>query len=508
MSGAALNAQVTIGKDKSPEPFSVLELVSNSRGLRLPQMTTAQRQALVFTGHENEAMGLQIFNTTTKCVETWNGTAWIAVCGPIVIIPNNKGGDPWATTKWIGAFWKDSQRGERIIASKGNAGDTWIAEIAEPNGTGAWLTLDDNGGYDRNLWTATPGNAESYQLPATRVTSISGTGDILFRIGATGINTQTDGSYNTNRKPRYAKVLVKINNDTPDTIFCRQGESADYVFRKTDIAKGTFTLARNLAAKFSPYNLTDRDLSETTLYHQTAPRDGEFVNFPTQAGAFWQWGTDKTTTSNGKTFADYVRMAYHPTNPTTAPATWDSDRTYPDVNDTWDEFTGSDRLETCPSGWRRPMVGDTIYLHEPQAASGSELMQSLFYVTFNDANHNIHSDNYRYWGYYADGYFDRRPIESSANSYSNTTVSANSKNVAYIGLLYTNPASGTSLFMPAAGLRDPNDGKLSELGSNGYCWSSSAVDPNYSWSLSFHNIHTHQGQSHHSFGFSVRCVAE
>jgi formylglycine-generating enzyme required for sulfatase activity len=93
MSGAAMNAQVTIGKDKSPEPFSVLELISNdTRGLRLPQLTQKERNALVltFAGHETEALGLQIFNTSTKCVETWNGVEWIQACdgvAPLIITP-------------------------------------------------------------------------------------------------------------------------------------------------------------------------------------------------------------------------------------------------------------------------------------------------------------------------------------------------------------------------------------------------------------------------------------
>jgi hypothetical protein len=87
MSGAALNAQVTIGQDKSPEPFSVLELISNNaRGLRLPQLTTVQREALNLSAlnepQKTMAMGLTIFNTTTGCVETWNGTVWISQCGP------------------------------------------------------------------------------------------------------------------------------------------------------------------------------------------------------------------------------------------------------------------------------------------------------------------------------------------------------------------------------------------------------------------------------------------
>jgi hypothetical protein len=85
-------AQVTIGGKKIPSPFSILELISGSesntgnRGLRLPQLTTEERETLEDTDDfQNEktdkAVGLQIFNTTTRCVETWNGTKWIQSCG-------------------------------------------------------------------------------------------------------------------------------------------------------------------------------------------------------------------------------------------------------------------------------------------------------------------------------------------------------------------------------------------------------------------------------------------
>jgi hypothetical protein len=74
-------AQVTIGSLDNPQPFSILELVSGgTKGLRLPHMTASQRNKLSLTGNA-AAQGLQIFNTTTECVETWNGTKWIAACG-------------------------------------------------------------------------------------------------------------------------------------------------------------------------------------------------------------------------------------------------------------------------------------------------------------------------------------------------------------------------------------------------------------------------------------------
>ena len=83
-----VNAQVTIGDNKAPETFSALELISNeTRGLRLPQMTTQQRIDMEATeefqaNKSTEAMGLQIFNTSKLCVETWNGVKWIEQCAP------------------------------------------------------------------------------------------------------------------------------------------------------------------------------------------------------------------------------------------------------------------------------------------------------------------------------------------------------------------------------------------------------------------------------------------
>ncbi|MDR1562500.1 MAG: hypothetical protein LBS54_05380 [Dysgonamonadaceae bacterium] len=84
LSAGVVKAQVTIGATTDPHSFSILELVSGGeRGLRLPQMTTEERDALTATLTGNsKAQGLRIFNTTTKCVETWNGTKWIQSCAP------------------------------------------------------------------------------------------------------------------------------------------------------------------------------------------------------------------------------------------------------------------------------------------------------------------------------------------------------------------------------------------------------------------------------------------
>jgi len=94
-------AQVTIGEQKPPQSFSVLELISNAqRGLRLPQLTSDERDAITTAAFKanDKAEGLTIFNTTTKCVETWNGTIWINRCegtpaDPRDLYPQDKSGN-------------------------------------------------------------------------------------------------------------------------------------------------------------------------------------------------------------------------------------------------------------------------------------------------------------------------------------------------------------------------------------------------------------------------------
>ena len=79
LSSLCLQAQVTIGSGKIPEAFSILEIVSGGEGgLRLPQLTTAERDGLTFSG--DVAKGLTIYNMSTDCLDYWNGTKWISLC--------------------------------------------------------------------------------------------------------------------------------------------------------------------------------------------------------------------------------------------------------------------------------------------------------------------------------------------------------------------------------------------------------------------------------------------
>jgi len=82
---SALKAQVTIGDFIAPQKFSVLEFITTKAtgGLRLPQMQTSERDAITTDEFKADplAKGLMIFNTTTNCVDIWNGYEWIEFSG-------------------------------------------------------------------------------------------------------------------------------------------------------------------------------------------------------------------------------------------------------------------------------------------------------------------------------------------------------------------------------------------------------------------------------------------
>ncbi len=74
-----LSAQVGVNADNSaPDPSAMLDVKSTTRGVLIPRMTNAERDAI-----ENPALGLIIYNTEDKYVQLYDGTNWT------ILIPNN-----------------------------------------------------------------------------------------------------------------------------------------------------------------------------------------------------------------------------------------------------------------------------------------------------------------------------------------------------------------------------------------------------------------------------------
>jgi uncharacterized protein (TIGR02145 family) len=77
---------------------------------------------------------------------------------------------------------------------------------------------------------------------------------------------------------------------------------------------------------------------------------------------------------------------------------------------------------------------------------------------------------------------------------------------------YTNYSAGmmfgSELMLPAAGLRNTNNGALNDRGDYGYYWSSTEGGSSSAWLLYFYSSNAGTYYSSRTNGRSVRCVAE
>lgn len=118
-------------------------------------------------------------------------------------------------------------------------------------------------------------------------------------------------------------------------------------------------------------------------------------------------------------------------------------------------------------------------------------------------------------GFYADGFFDRRPIKmGSADGSYPYCVSSGNAQAAYLGILVYNEANNASVFFPSAGRRQNKDSSLEFAGQTGYYHTasiaaSSAEDPHAVWSMSLGKW-PNPGLMYQlpTFGQSIRCVRD
>ncbi|GHV48102.1 hypothetical protein FACS1894181_03000 [Bacteroidia bacterium] len=78
-----VKAQVGINTEK-PNPLTVLDVVSNDRGMLIPRLTEAERNAMSVS-LDKSTNSLLIFNTTENCYNFWNNDEreWKSLCGNI-----------------------------------------------------------------------------------------------------------------------------------------------------------------------------------------------------------------------------------------------------------------------------------------------------------------------------------------------------------------------------------------------------------------------------------------
>jgi|GEM_PF-2288679 len=419
---------------------------------------------------------------------------------------------PYGLIPYVGAFWKAGQTGERLIRmprmSNGTIDGVWTAQVIQGKD---WIRLDTVMTKDLNVgWRTdvTPneanvenGNSPGFETNLARqlstvstfvsgvVSTSAGKDQIYFRIGANSKYTPTP-----TEPARYGMLLLTYGNNTyRHRIWIRQGEDPDFLMRPENPSNSTgFTrTTRPKARKFSPYNLTAATLNQSVdIPGNRVVNPGKFTNYPSQAGAFFQWAND-----------NYPRYAWSPVTPgiTGTASLWNA---Y--ASGLWTDILNTH--ESCPPSFRRPTDGATnVTVSFPLSASNmdlSEMRQSLYILPQDGINNNSVNT---IWGYYADGFFDRRAINVTSG-YDKTTVSTGNDSVAYVGRLFYNPTNFASLFFPATGIRASNGGALSSTGESSKYWSSSYTSGTDGWDLTISNSLVSQLNDTRSYGHPIRCV--
>jgi len=434
---------------------------------------------------------------------------------------------PFVPYMYIGAFWKANQTGERLIryvrptgdkATMADGGWTAVVLVGEE-----WITVDTVMTSDPNVGWRTdripnetlvangndPGFDDTYKV--NNNVWVSGYMDanhpqIYFRIGLKSKFTDSP-HYSPNPDfvntfpARYGIIILRYKNDTyTQRIWIRQGEDADYVFRNGDPVTGI--PSRTVCKRYSSYNTTAQYLNQAVDIQGAAPavNPGKFTEYPTQAGAFFQWASDANK-----------RFGWHPYIPNGSTGNWVTQG-----NDNYWAVASAEH-ETCPAGYHRPHDGPIDQqdnLSQISSLQQSEMRQSLYVNIL--PNKTPDTKNYNsYFGFYADGFFDRRAIKQPAgvNGYANSAVAVSSEKVAYMGQLFYNPNNWASVFFPAAGYREQGGGALYEAGKTGNYWSASKSNKTTVWTLYIQNYiqndnttTVHQEGKSAPPGYSIRCV--
>ncbi len=129
----------------TPQASAQLDVTSSTKGFLPPRMTTLQRNAI-----SAKAAGLMIYNTSTSCVEVYNGSNWINLCSSLpsselkkTLIGGNQ--DDFAFSI------KQTLDGGYILA--GNSESSQDADVTQENkgGTDCWVVkLDASGNISWN----------------------------------------------------------------------------------------------------------------------------------------------------------------------------------------------------------------------------------------------------------------------------------------------------------------------------------------------------------------------
>jgi len=501
-----LKAQVTIGAQKAPHSYSVLELMSTKGGLRLPMLSNDERDALLLTPDSTEASGLFIYNTDIDCVEFWSGGKWIDLCSatPASSIVNS--------ITLASAVGTDAQivcGGTAITPIKySTTGATGATFIGLPIGvTGSWNanivtisgTPETSGNYTY-IVVLTGGSGSGMAIGTITVN----TAPQLTIIGNNGVTKNTTTTYSVAPVSGVTNYTWTVSG-TDWSITTGQGSSS--ITATCGTSNGTITVTAinscgtgtasmdvkvgcpvktisgswltfmcyNLGAATGVQSLTPAQQAAAPaannygdLYQWGRVADGHQLrtspSYPTNDNVTPENGVVSSPNLNGNGQVDPTFEAYGKFIKNNNSATFYDWRS-PQDNTLWYN-NGKTVNDPCPDGWRVPTQAE--------------------------------------WGsIFLGGAISDAPGAATVNKWTWN----NSGTYGYLITPLGN--SEATLFLPAGGLRNSDTSSLSSITLYGYYWSSSVNGSKANY-LAFTNSNVSPGSSiyFHAVGNSIRCVAE
>jgi len=365
---------------------------------------------------------------------------------------------------YVGAFWKFNQTGERLIRVTRPSGSpsvidgAWTATVVIGED---WIVIDKEMTTDNAIWTDHPqhsGNDPGFDALHPVNSTQWNVHGVLRAPGASGYEAGDEHIY-------FRIGLTSTFQDYPAVparfgmvmLSYKDNTLMQHIWIRQ--GEGDVSIA-NPNTRFSPYNLGKTN--DRNYYGNNG-----FVSYPTQAGYFYQWATPSISP-----------VPYHPVDPTGRPYGWQ-------LNGSYFSLTNA-----CPAGYIVPSRSD-------------------FNATTLTTSNAL-------WGYYADGFFDRRLIKDAlgmGDPLSRSAVSTSSDSVAYIGNLFHHPVTNATNFTPAAGYRamGSSAGYLRNAGHDGMYVLSNPSGISNNWFLNFWPTNsTSTGMLISEFdkhtAYSVRCI--
>lgn len=304
MCSAATFAQVKISTSGgTPDASSVLDVESSNKGFLLPRV--ADPYAIV-----SPAPGLQVYNTITNCINIYNGTTWLEICGTVPV-------GTIATLDCAGATHNGSLSAElpasgvnSVLSYTGGNSLSHSGQTVMSTGvTGLTATLAA-GNFAIGAGTLT------YTITGTP--SAAGTASFALNIGGKSCSlTRNVGAF-----PCGTAIIN----------FTYKGAAASY---GTVLSQGRCWLDRNLGAAQVATSITDAN----------------------GYGDLFQWGRrddghQSRTSGTTSTLSSADQVPAPNTDKYIMASSGNFDWRSPQNNNLWQGVSGANN--PCPSGWRIP----------------------------------------------------------------------------------------------------------------------------------------------------------